>query len=259
MTHEPFETLAPVYAVGALDGDDLVRFEAHLREGCAACEAVVRDSTESLATLARQETPAIPPAHVREALLRRVEASSRPRATRVRWLRWAVGTAAAAVLVAAFTAGIVASRYEKQIGVLAREAARLREQTRREQAALRDEIAAARATVALLQDPATRVVALGGLAAAPGASGREVWNEKLGGRVYITGLPPAPAGKTYELGTIAGAAPRPAGLFDVDPRGAAVRPVAPAGDGPVKIFAVTLEPAGGVPAPTGPMVLASAK
>jgi len=28
---------------------------------------------------------------------------------------------------------------------------------------------------------------------------------------------------------------------------------------PVKVFAVTLEPAGGVPAPTGPMVLASAR
>jgi anti-sigma-K factor RskA len=33
--------------------------------------------------------------------------------------------------------------------------------------------------------------------------------------------------------------------------------VAPVDDGPVKVFAVTLEPAGGVPAPTGPMVLAS--
>ena len=28
MNHDPFDTLATVYAVGALDGDDLVQFEA---------------------------------------------------------------------------------------------------------------------------------------------------------------------------------------------------------------------------------------
>jgi anti-sigma-K factor RskA len=34
---------------------------------------------------------------------------------------------------------------------------------------------------------------------------------------------------------------------------------APEGGKPVKVFAVTLEPAAGVAAPTGPMVLASTK
>jgi anti-sigma-K factor RskA len=103
------------------------------------------------------------------------------------------------------------------------------------------------------------VVALGGLPAAPAASGRVIWHDKTGGRLYVSGLPPLPAGKTYELWTIAGAAPRPAGTFEVDQSGRGSRAVAPPDDGPVKVFAVTLEPEGGVPAPTGPMVLASAK
>jgi anti-sigma-K factor RskA len=257
MTHEPFDTLAPVYAVGALDGDDLVRFQAHLREGCPTCEAVVRDTEETMAALGREAPPMIPPAHVRDALRRRVEASTRPRPARFRWARWAAGTAAAAIAAAAFTGGMVASRYEARLGVIAREIAQAREQLRREQAQLRDEVAGARAMAELLRDPATRVVALGGLPAAPGASGRVVWNEKSGGRLYVTGLPPAPDGKTYELWTIAGATPRPAGTFDVGPGGSAAHPVASVDDGPVKVFAVTLEPAGGVPAPTGPMVLAS--
>jgi anti-sigma-K factor RskA len=257
MTHEPFDTLAPVYAVGALDGEDLVRFEAHLRQGCPACEAVVRDSTEALTAAAGDVPPMIPPAHVREELMRRVQTSARPRAGRFRWMRWAVGTAAAAVAAALFTSGLVASRYEARLGVVARETAQVREQVRREQALLREEVAGARAVAELLRDPATRVVALHGLPAAPSASGRIIWHEKAGGRLYVTGLPPAPPGKTYELWTIAGATPRPAGTFDVDPAGGAARPVAPADDGPVKVFAVTLEPAGGVPAPTGPMVLAS--
>jgi anti-sigma-K factor RskA len=259
MTHEPFEALAAVYAVGALDGDELVRFEAHLREGCATCEALVRDSQEALAASARTLPAAIPPAHVRDALVRRVQASARPRARRFRWVPWAVGTAAAALAAAAFTAGMVAARYEARMGEVARQTARVRDEVRREQALLREEIASARAVAELLRDPATRVVALTGLPGAPQASGRVVWHEKAGGRLYVTGLPPAPAGKTYELWTIAGATPRPAGTFDVDAGGRAVRPVAPAEDGPVKVFAVTLEPAGGTQAPTGPMVLASAK
>ena len=259
MSHEPFETLAPVYAVGALDGDDLRRFEAHLREGCVECDAVVRDATEALAQLAREAPATIPPAHVRDALLRQVQSSARPRPPRFRLLRWGALTAAAVLAAAAFTGGVVASRYEKRLGALAREAGRIREEARRQEVALRDELAAAQAVHALLRDPATRVITLGGLAAAPGASGRMLWNDRVGGRLYVTGLTPAPAGKTYELWAIAGAAPKPAGLFDVDAEGRAVRPVAPVDEGPVKIFAVTLEPAGGVPAPTGPMVLASAK
>jgi anti-sigma-K factor RskA len=255
MSHELFDTLAPVYAVGALDGDDLVRFESHLREGCETCDAVLRESADALAALGRDATPVIPPAHVREALLRRVQTSPRPR--RFRWMRWAVGTAAAAVMAAGFSAGVVASRYEARLGFVARQAAKVREELRREQLALRDEVAGARAAAELLRDPATRVMVLKGLPAAPGASGRVVWNEKAGGRVYVIGLPAAPAGKTYQLWTIAGATPRPAGTFDVDAAGGAARAVAPAGDRPVKVFAVTLEPAGGVPAPTGPMVLAS--
>jgi anti-sigma-K factor RskA len=255
MSHELFDTLAPVYAIGALDGDDLVRFDAHLREGCETCETVLRESAEALAALGRDAMPAIPPAHVRDALLRRVHTSPRPR--RFRWMRWAMGTAAAAVVAAAFSAGVVASRYEARLGFVARQAAQVREQVRRERLALRDEVAAARAVAELLRDPATRVVVLKGLPAAPGASGRVVWHEKAGGRVYVMGLPAAPAGKTYELWTIAGATPRPAGTFDVDASGGAARTVAPSDNGPVKVFAVTLEPAGGVPAPTGPMVLAS--
>jgi anti-sigma-K factor RskA len=151
----------------------------------------------------------------------------------------------------------VASRYEKRLGIVARETAQVREQLRREQALLREEVAAARAVAELLRDPATRVVALNELPPAPGASGRVIWHDRAGGRLYVAGLPPAPPGKTYELWTIAGAAPRPAGTFDVDTAGRASHPVSPVDDGPVKVFAVTLEPAGGVPAPTGPMVLAS--
>ena len=50
--HETYETLAAVYAVGALDGDDLAQFEVHLAEGCQPCATALRESREALARLA---------------------------------------------------------------------------------------------------------------------------------------------------------------------------------------------------------------
>jgi RNA polymerase sigma-70 factor (ECF subfamily) len=258
-THEPFDTLAAVYAVGALNGDDLVRLEAHVRGGCANCEESIRDSREALTAMSRQLPPASPPAEIRDALLRRVEASSRPRVRRWGWVPWAVATAAAALAAAAFAAGVVAARYEKSMGMLARETARVRDQVQREQHRLRDEVAAARAVGELLRDPETRIVALTGVAAAPSAApkagGRVVWNERAGGRVYVSGLPAAPPGQTYELWAIAGSTPRPAGTLDVDQSGTASRPVAATEGPPVTAFTVTLEPAGGLERPTGPAIL----
>ncbi|HEU5322505.1 MAG TPA: anti-sigma factor, partial [Methylomirabilota bacterium] len=127
----------------------------------------------------------------------------------------------------------------------------------RSEAGLRAELAGHREFLDLLRDPATRVVELRGLPAAPQASGRVVWHERSGGRVFVANLPPPPPGKAYEAWTIAGPAPRPAGVFTVDAAGRGSHRLEPAPGAPVTVFAVTLEPAGGVESPTGPMVLAS--
>ena len=83
-----------------------------------------------------------------------------------------------------------------------------------------------------------------------------IWNDAGGGHLIVAGLLPAPAGKTYELWAITRGTPRAVGLFGVDASGRGAHRVASA-RGPVQVFAVTLEPEGGTPAPTGPVVLAS--
>ena len=92
---------------------------------------------------------------------------------------------------------------------------------------------------------------LQGTGPAPQAHGRVVWHD-------VAGLPRVPEGKAYELWAFHSGTPRPAGVFHVDDAGHAAVGVAAAG-GAVDGFAVTVEPAGGVPAPTGPIVLASAR
>lgn len=259
MSHEPFETQAAGYALGALDGEERVQFEAHLAGGCAACATAVRDFGETLADVVREAPPMIPPASVRAALVNRVRLASPPRATwrRRRLVRWAA-TAAAVVGVSAFSAGFVASRYEARLGQMAREISAFRIDLRRQEVALRDRLAISQAVVDLLREPGTRVITLGGLGPSPQALGRLVWHDKAGGFLLVADLPQAPEGKAYEAWTISGGQPRPAGVFKVDASGRASHPLPPSPD-PVQVFAVTLEPEAGVPAPTGPMVLASAK
>jgi anti-sigma-K factor RskA len=256
MSHEPYETDAAAYALGALDGDDRRAFEAHVGGGCGTCADFLREHAETLADVARDTTPMIPPAHVKADLLRRLAVTDPARATRRRrrWIRWTVASAAAVVGVTAFVAGLVASRYEARIGFMARETARVRADLQRQEAALRDRLAVAQGVTDLLVDPATRVVALQA-SGAPGV-GRLVWNETKGGYLFVADVPAPPAGKVYELWTIAGGKPTPAGVFTVDATGRATHPVA-ATRSPVQVFAVTVEPEGGVPAPTGPIVLAS--
>ena len=76
--------------------------------------------------------------------------------------------------------------------------------------------------------------------------------------IVVSGLPPAPPGKTYQLWAIRGdSPPEPAGLFAVEStnatitRAARVQRVAE-----VNAFAVSIEPASGSRSPTGPVVLA---
>ena len=251
--HETWETLAAVYAVGALDGDDLARFEAHLAEGCERCETIVRESREALTRMALAATAAVPPPAVKAALQARIDAATRPsaRASRRGWLTWAAATAAVVALAVMLASGVVASRYEKQLGQMARETGRERERLQAQEAALRTQVAA----MELLRDPATRVIELRSPAGS-GATARMIWNDKAGGHLLAANLPPAPEGKAYELWALGGEAPRPAGLFTVDAEGRAAQNV-DAGREPAKGFAVTLEPAAGVPAPTGPIVMAS--
>jgi hypothetical protein len=262
MTHDTFETLAAGYALGTLDGEDLAHFRDHLAGGCRQCAAVLRDADEALAAIAAEAPPEIPPAAVKQALTARIAAEQALSAARARlrprWIPWSLATAAAAGAAAFFTAGVVAARYEATLGQMAREVSAFRERAARDEAALRAEVGLANRVLDLLRDPATRIVRLTGRGLAAGATGRIVWHDKGGGHLLVSNLPPAPAGKIYELWTISGGTPRPAGALQVDQSGVAGQRVERTPDGrPVDVFAVTLEAATGLPAPSGPIVLAS--
>lgn len=250
MNADEIRDLAALYALGGLDGDDRARFEALLAEGDATAIAAVREFEGTLVDLAAADT-ATPPPSVKRALMDRIAAEAGPAvvrpmpAPRRSW--WpAVWAGAMAAGIAAIAVGLgMSASYQKRLDALAQE-------TR----ALQAEVERQRAVLDLVRDPAAQVVALAGQAAAPEARARMIWSPQ-GGLLVAAGLPPAPAGKAYQLWAIAGQnAPVSAGVFEVDPKGvASLRVPKLAGVEKVDVFAVTLEPAGGLPAPSGPMML----
>ena len=274
--HEEFDELVAGHVLGALEGEDASRFAAHLAGGCAACERALIDYQEALARAAAAVREA-PPARVLDALLRRVGEVPARRARVGRALAWAASVALAAGIAAVVSASYVRARYEARLDQLAGEAAGLRaelaaqaqtvsglrrklDEQEKTLTLVKAQAAEQERTLALLGDPETRLVSLAGLAPRPQAQARIIWNARAGGLLVTADLPPLPEGKIYELWAIAGGKPLPAGLFTVDAEGKGRLAVAPlAGVTTVDVFAVTLEPAGGVQSPTGAMYLVSKK
>jgi hypothetical protein len=139
---------------------------------------------------------------------------------------------------------------------LARLSAEL-EQTRSQLGETRTEMARVSGEAEMLAAPDSHVAELTGTEVAAGARARLTFNETTGEAVLVTAqLPPAPAGKAYQLWYIAEGKPLPGSVFTTDASGRGeLRERIPPEGRRAAVFAVTLEPAGGLPAPSGDIYL----
>jgi hypothetical protein len=126
---------------------------------------------------------------------------------------------------------------------------------------LRETLDAQGQILRLVGGPRVLTATLAPQSGGPGAGKVLVDSTSGDAAVVVAGLPPAGKGKTYELWAIRGKnAPEPAGLITLAANadsGAVRVPSLPAPGG-VTAFAVSIEPQGGSPSPTGPIVLVGA-
>lgn len=265
MSEDRYLELAPLSALDALDGEDRAAFEAHL-PGCAACGAELAAHQAVVARLPLALVPVPPRTALEIGILEQVRSAAAlaaPPAPRAR-IYPALATAAAALLAV----GLAVAWQERDVARRQADSERRRAGLlETELAQLRTELSTVRASLAreqglrnLVAHPDARLAKLAGLPPAPGAAARVVWNpNSREAWLLVSGLAPAPPGKGYEVWVIGKAAPVPAGVFQVDADGkAAFRLPDVSETAEVRTFAVTVEPAEGTPAPTGPMVLAGA-
>lgn len=255
------EELLPAYALGALDGAELRELEAHLAVGCAACRSQLDLFQGDLEELAVSVEPVVPSETTRRRIQRLAGGGTpvaRPRP--VSRLAPMTAVAAAAVLLLAVGLGWRQIRLGTELDRLGAE----RDALARQVSGLDQQLGLARAqtqrmaeSLAIIASPGARSIQLAGLEPAPQASGNTFVNPQRGKAIfYAFDLPALAADKTYQLWWIEDGKPVSAGTFDVDERGAAsvqVERLAPTGI--IQAWAVTIEPKGGVPQPTGAMVL----
>jgi anti-sigma-K factor RskA len=269
--HDRYDELLAGYVLGALDESDRSEFMTHLDGGCPTCRELHPELFDVATLLLIAAQPATPPPALRGKILaaagvdttRTTSASGEPVVVRIvpRLARERIltGLALAAALALAILGPSALTwrdeliRTRKESADRSSELARLTAEldglkaTTTQQAALLD----------LIGRPESGLVTLASLAPAPGASGKVLWDkEQRKGYLWVRHLPVDPEGKDYQLWAIQGSAPVSAGVFSVTADGSALIPLSGVGpDAPVAAFAVTLEPTGGLPAPSGPMVL----
>jgi anti-sigma-K factor RskA len=243
-----------LYALGALDGEEKQRFEAHLR-ACAACKRDLAAAQQRTALLGLSASPLAPPSHVKSALMQKVKAERQAKAQqaiqikprKIRWgFRFSLGFGLATAVLAFATFELAVQDLDR-----GKQLKQLEVQLSQDAAAMQamGEVTGApdSAQITLLQQP-------GG----PPGQAHVLYNARLGVAVYSGQIAPAPSGKSYQLWLVpASGAPVSAGLVDANQQNGAV--VAHLTPGlAAKAFAVTLEPQGGMPQPTGPKVLVGA-
>jgi anti-sigma-K factor RskA len=255
LNHDELRELASAYVLGALDREEREQFETHLAD-CEVCQAEVRSFQPVVDALAFSVPDRQPSADLRARVL--ASGPSRPVGKRSRAatvLPWFLATAAAIALAAL-------TPYTMQ----------LRQRTRDLMATVRDlsarladgdrQLVAVRREVSLLSAPDVRRVDLRGQPAAPRAGARAYFSRTRGVYFVAADLPSVAADKAYELWYVPPAGqgnPVRAFVFTPDQNGgAAFIAQVPAEMPDPGARAVTLEPAGGVPAPTGAFYLLGA-
>lgn len=271
--HTPrIEELLPAHALGALEGEELRELEAHLAGGCEECGRQLALWQGDLEELAAAVPPVEPSEITRARVLRLAGASPAVPAAPAtlamavaprRTYSWRMAAAASALLALALWGLLGQVRMEREVQRLEGDRERLRRQVEvlsRQVGTMRTEVLQAKQDLQVLAGPGVQAVTLAGLGPAPDAKGRTYVNPGTHDALfYAFDLPALPEDKTYQLWFIADGKPVPAGVFAVDPRGTASLRVQQVADvARIQAWAVTVEPRGGLPQPTGAMVLKGA-
>jgi anti-sigma-K factor RskA len=250
-------------ALGALSDQQAAEALQHVSI-CEVCAEKLAESRGHVALLAfgvKQEKPSLA---VKEKLFAKIAVERAPNSTAIpsaaplekkpstrlwNWWNWGLIPATAALAILSFALW----RQNVQLFGELRDAQRVASDLEKERGHVQK-------LINVLSAPDTITVKLAGTADGTHNSGIVRYNIRSGLLVYTADLPPLPATKVYQLWLVpTGGAPISAGTFVPPAPGQShlFSSAIPSSSEP-KAFAVTIEPAPGVPQPTGPKVLLGA-
>jgi anti-sigma-K factor RskA len=265
--HDELAALAEGFVLGTLPEAEMRRFAAHLPD-CADCARLVREYEGVSEAIARGLPPQAPPPGLRDRVIANAVGQTqvdppetpagREHATRVvpAWLAVAAAVVAVVMGVAAWQFRQEAQVLRSDVQAAAARAAALEQQVQQ----LRADAATASRTGAILSAQDLARIELAGQEPAPAAAGRVFWSPTFGLVFAATNLPALPPGRVYQLWIVAdkpisAGIARPTGDGGFNVVAGATGATGAAGAAVAKAFALTIEPEGGRPAPTGAMFL----
>ena len=260
MDKEEFLQLSAEYASGSIEGVDLDRLRRYLQTASddELNQFIELVSTASLLplTLERQN----PPARVKAELMRKVQLSIRAResvahrlseaptirvAPRRTWLWYGIGTIVVIMVIG------VSTLVTHLMGTI--------DQQHQQLVELKDDLTRKEELLKVLSSRQIEVTVMNGLQANPVGYGKIIWDpEKKTAILQVSNLPAVPSNKDYQLWVIRGKQPISAGVFAVGDKPSnffKIENLAVTDPKEIAAFAITLEPKGGVPQPTGDMYM----
>ena len=260
MTTEEAQQLIPLYALGVLDATETREVEGYLRRASRDEQREASEFREIAALLAYALPAVAVPARLRDQLLARVNESApaaepssnvlafKPKAVVAPPRAWPQWLAAAAALV--MTMGAAYFYWQNQ-------------ELKQENLALAQQVVAVKAEqqaqIEQVLAPLNRILTIKGQAAAPQASAKVVWDtQQQRWLLQVYDLPAPPADKDYQLWYVTKDAKLSAAVFRPDARGRTTLQLQLPPNVNAETLAataVTLEPKGGVPQPTGQFYL----
>ena len=254
MSCDELKEIYELYALGAADPQEQRELEEHLARKCPTCVAGLNSARRLVASLALAAPQVDPPTRLRDRVLGAV-APAPVKVVGWTWLTHAWATLAVLMLVAVLWYVYAERKLESEIAALTRRLAEARS-VNAELLAHNQLLVSA---LELINLPDARQLVFGQPDRQP-PRGRIWVHPQRGVLLLASNLPPAPSGKTYAMWIVPkGAAPIPAGLFNSDPQGVATHVwTQPVNLASAQAVAVTLEPGGGVAAPTSKPIIAAA-
>jgi anti-sigma-K factor RskA len=255
--HDTVRARLEEYALDLLARADRTEVEAHLRE-CGECTSELRGLNLVVQGLARAPKPEPPPVDLKDRVLARIKATpqvSEPRRLPARDASPAISPAwwlTAAAIVTLMVGGWALWSAQTE----ARRAAELAQAEAADRQSRLDELARqADLTVSILTAADMRPIQLTPPSGPRSTAARAYWSPTQGLLLVADQLPVPPPGRVYQVWLIgpSGASPVSAGLIGGDGprRGMLIVPPPPGASGSTMTVAITDEPPGGLPAPSG--------
>lgn len=262
MSHEDYKEMIPARALSALDAAEDHALTEHL-VSCAECQIELEIWRATSATIALEAIPLEPSANLRDRILSQIK-DDQPRAARSNVVPFSVpaktgwsssskfAAIAASILFVALLASLVIIWRENQANRA--ETARLRS----EMESVQKELNQKKELIGVLSAAGSRMTELAPTAIAPGAFAKIAYDKTGHAMLMAQGLPAAPPGRQYQLWFIVGDKKMPGKTFSADAGGSGmIVDQVPESAMNSAVFAITDEPMGGVPVPTGQIYLVS--